>query len=93
MSALIKQLSVNFLFIFPVNKAHPSRQALGPAAVGACGSAARRRGADLRWSRQGVLCSQSAFPLGLTSARRIILLYTNVKVLKRKIPSPGKIIT
>jgi len=64
MSALIKQLSVNFLFIFPVDKAHPSRQALGPAAVGACSSAARQRGADLRWSRQGCAVQPECFPSG-----------------------------
>lgn len=50
-------------------------------------------GVDLRWPWQGWAPRTRIFPLGLASAFCIILLYTNVKVLKRKISSPGKLIT
>lgn len=66
MSVLIKQLSVNFLFIFPVNKLHPSRQALGPAA--ARGHPALEpgggTGADLRWSRRVRALQPEPVPFG-----------------------------
>jgi len=32
MSVLVKQLSVNFPFVFPARGLHPSRRALGPGA-------------------------------------------------------------
>lgn len=50
-------------------------------------------GVELRWPWQGWAPHTRIFPLGLASAFCIILLYTNVKVLKRKISSPGKLIT
>lgn len=45
MSVPIKQLSVNFPFVFPVDKLHPSRRNLGPgASQGQPGPASPRGG-------------------------------------------------